>query len=275
MKLFVLVLSLTYFAAAISSKGNKKISKNIAKKPKKTNNESHLEKLMGAIAGTHPSAISNFVKKSKKQALKKKETYELEAMLDGEEESQAVESTPIEEESVIVEETIKEEAIEEGVYDKAADEITSDMIKTAKVFTLVTIEDELSQNEEVLEDMIADLESGETVVTVEKSNVEAGALGSIEFDLDFEEIKKTIGNHVMSEEESALLYKVTEEIEKNKIAHENVLSKMVQTLLLEVKEEDGTIRASKILMGMYTYTTKETNPLRFGDFVTHVFKIVE
>ncbi|KAI5145456.1 hypothetical protein NEPAR05_0793 [Nematocida parisii] len=99
---------------------------------------------------------------------------------------------------------------------------------------------------------------------------------TFELNVKLEEIKNSIGKHTMTESELSLIHKVTEELEKDNIPADKVLSKMVQTVLFESKSEDGKTEATKINIGSYIYLkTVDANPGVLQKTVTKVFVISE
>lgn len=126
-------------------------------------------------------------------------------------------------------------------------------------------ESEGAELEEVLESMSASL--------IGPVEIASSPLHQVSIDIDIEKLKSTIGTYKMKTDEEALIHKIDERIKADGIAPESVISKIVQIGLIETPGTDGTTFTTKVTVGAYVYTTKETNPPSPADIHTSIFTI--
>ncbi|OAG33530.1 hypothetical protein NEIG_02043 [Nematocida sp. ERTm5] len=161
----------------------------------------------------------------------------------------------------------KEEEVEEKKSTTEEESVNGSIVESTDTDSFSYVSDFNAQ----IEDLEYKLESMHTddVNTAEIAN-------TFELNVKLEEIKNSIGKHTMTESELSLIHKVTEELEKDNIPADKVLSKMVQTVLFESKSEDGKTEATKINIGSYIYLkTVDANPGVLQKTVTKVFVISE
>ncbi|KAH9385620.1 uncharacterized protein NEMAJ01_0516 [Nematocida major] len=285
MKIFVLILSLACISAALTTGQTKAASK------QKTSVKASGKK---AVKGKSHAKTSKPVKKTKSKGLAKKkaaqkkpkaskksnlhlvkEAFYLDAMEDSIEENTMV---PIKEEEEKSEDLKEEVADANESGDAKKEHEVSEEPETKEVEDLSNKEDKedvfdgISCFQIMTMDSLEQMEDEDANGLVLKTcNVKNG----VEIDLDLEELKSILGKHVMTKEESALMYKVTEEIEKNNVPLDSVLMKIVQTTLLQTVMENGEFATTKTFIGAYTYVVKEENPLLESNVITHIFRIIE
>ncbi|KAI5160626.1 hypothetical protein NEAUS03_1271 [Nematocida ausubeli] len=94
-------------------------------------------------------------------------------------------------------------------------------------------------------------------------------------DMDVDGIFEKIGKHVLTEEESKLMHKVDEDIERMEIPADSVVLKTVYTALFQEEKSSGNKVATKLILGMYIYEKKHENPLLGKIVQVRVFNINE
>ncbi|KAI5132584.1 hypothetical protein NEAUS06_0233 [Nematocida ausubeli] len=94
-------------------------------------------------------------------------------------------------------------------------------------------------------------------------------------DLDVDGIFEKIGKHTLTEEESKLIYKVDEDIERMGIPEDSVVLKTIYTVLLQEEKSTGKKVATKLVLGMYIYEKEQENPLLRKTPQIRVFNINE
>lgn len=163
-------------------------------------------------------------------------------------------------------------------------EVTEDEKKDAekkKLLKVIVIEeDKIEEAAKTEEDKTEEASKTEEVTEVlegmSASSAEANVFSlseQVTVDIDMEKIKSMLETYKMTDSEQELLHKVDEELVKKNIPLDQVITKAVQIALIETTGTDGTKKTTKFVLGMYSYSTKENNPILLTDMRAGVFTI--